>query len=342
MRTPRYLLLGVVLTSFALLGAQCDQNDDEDPLPDRAGAATPFLRTYYQTQTVPRGMQSIKIPEGPDFEDDELELTFSMGGNELVTDIDVGLTVGGGNDPKVYELYCRVVAPDGTTSSWKPVDLSFTKTHVPFNYEFDNENSSGKWKVQLRDPVKDNDGRLLFRNATLRINDGESSTIRGSADNTNETVALTLAQARLDVLREANAGEFFSVDFGEFGVKKMLQNNFTFTTSFSVRSIQIQFSFLANKDSDIEKKVMMLVMAPSGGYAFGPMGAWGTMPSPVDLGSVKRWDFNITANNDIDLLAEPSLGTWTVAFIDLSIDNKFVELYSTTLPSLTLSGRTYT
>ena len=342
MRTPRYMLLAVLLTSFALLGAQCgpDQPDD-DPLPKRAGAATPFMRTYYQTQTVPRSMAAVKIPEGPDFEDDELELTFSMGGNELVTDMDVGLTVGGDQEAKIYDLYCRMVSPIGTTSAWKPVDLSFTKTHIPFSYEFDDENSSGKWKLQLRDPVKDNDGRLRFRNATLRINDGESSTIRGLANNATETVTLTSTQVKLDVLREVNAGAF-PADFCVFGVKKMLQNHFTFTTSFSVRSFQIDFSLLINKTVSLGKECLMLIMAPSGGYAFAPLESWGNLPTPIDFGPVALYQFSFAFANDIDLAGEPSLGTWTLALIDLKSDLKTMELTNDTPPSMTLGGRTYT
>jgi subtilisin-like proprotein convertase family protein len=341
MRTPRYLLLAVLLTSFALLGAQCgpDQPDD-DPLPKRAGAATPFMRTYYQTQTVPRSMQAVKIPEGTDFEDDELELTFSMGGNELVTDMDVGLTVGGEQEAKVYDLYCRMVSPIGTKSAWKPVDLSYTKTHIPFSYEFDSENSSGKWKLQLRDPVKDNDGRLRFRNATLRINDGESSTIRGLANNATETITLTSTQMKLDVLREVTAGAF-PADFCVFGVKKMLQNNFTFTTSFSVRSFQIDFSILIDKSANVGKDCLMLIMAPSGGYAFGALEAWGSLPTATDLGSVALYQFSFAFANDIDLAGEPSLGTWTLALIDTKTDLKTMELTDNTPPSMTLGGRTY-
>ncbi len=248
MRTPRYILLAVLLTSFALLGAECGNNEpDEDPLPKRAGAATPFMRTYYQTQTFPRNMKAIKIPEGPDFEDDELSISFSMGGNELVTDIDAGITVGGPGDPPLYDLQCRLISPTGVTSSWKEVDIAtgdiyVPKAQVPFSYEFDGLNSTGKWKLELRDPIQDNDGRLYFRNATLRINDGESSTIRGTADNTSETITLSTAQSRFDILPESDGGSFTG-DFGVFGVKKMLRNDFTFITSFSVRSVTLNFSW---------------------------------------------------------------------------------------------------
>lgn len=341
MRTPKFLLLIVVLTSFALLGAQCDQNDvADDPLPKRAGAASPFMRTYYQVQTVPRHMRAVKIPEGTDFDKDELELTFQMGGNELVTDVDVGISVGGDNAPPGYDLQCRMISPIGTTSSWKPVDLSYTKTHVPFDYEFDNENSSGKWKLQLRDPVKDNDGRLRFRNATLRINDGESSTIRGLANNATETVTLTSTQQRLDVLREENGGAF-KTDFHWFGVKRMLRNDFTFTTSFSVRSFQIDFSIVGNKDANIEEDVLLLIMAPSGGYAYGALNAWGALPSAIDLGSQNLYTISFNFPSDIDLRGEPSLGTWTMALIDLKQDSKTFELTAHTTPSITLGGRTY-
>lgn len=342
MRTPRFILLAVLLTSFALLGAECGNNEpDEDPLPKRAGAATPFMRTYYQTQTVPYQMRAIKIPEGPEFDDDELELNFVMGGNELVTDIDVGISVGGENEPQGYDLFCRLISPTGVKSTWKPVDLLNEKNHIPFDYEFDNLNSSGKWKLQLRDPYQDNDGRLRFRNATMRINDGESSTIRGLADNASETITLTSAQARFDVLSEVSAGAF-KYDIGVFGVKRMLQNNFTFLTSFSVHSLTIQFALLADGSVPVDKDCLLLLMSPSGGYTMGPTEFFGSTTTPVDVGDKKRYTFSLVLPLNEDLFGEPSLGTWTLAFVDVSRDQKTIELDNSVLPSITLNGRTYT
>lgn len=325
MRTPRFILLAVLLTSFALLGAECGNNEpDEDPLPKRAGAATPFMRTYYQTLTFPRNMRAIKIPEGPEFDDDELTVKFAMGGNELVTDIDLGLTVTGDRDPSAYDLYVRLISPQGTVSAYKPVDIAtasliYKKVHVPFAYEFDNENSTGTWKVQLRDPIQDDDGRLRFRNATLRINDGESSTIRGLADNANETVTLTPAQARYDVLREVEGG-VFPFDFGKFGTSAMLLNTFTFTQSFSVRSAGIQFAIKSNDSSSPSENLMVMVIAPSGNYSYG---AAGISPLEIKVGSVTYSSYTLQLPDDLD--GEPSLGTWTLALVDTKKDSNTME-----------------
>lgn len=326
MRTPRYLLLAVLLTSFALLGAECGNNEpDEDPLPKRAGAATPFLRTYYQAQTFPKNMRAIKIPEGPEFEDDELTVKFGMGGNELVTDIDVGLTVTGDRDPTAYDLYARLISPQGTVSAYKPVDIAtgaliYKKVHIPFAYEFDNENSSGTWKLQLRDPIQDDDGRLRFRNATLRINDGESSTIRGLADNANESVTLTAAEARYDVLREVDGG-LFPFDFGKFGTNAMLMNTFTFTQSFSVRSAGIQFAIKSRDSSVPAENLMVMIMSPSGNYSYG---AAGSSSLEIEVGSVTYSTYTLQLPDDLN--GEPSLGTWTLALVDTKLDSNTMEL----------------
>jgi subtilisin-like proprotein convertase family protein len=298
-------------------------------------------------------MRAIKIPEGPAFDDDELSITFEMGGNELVTDVDAGITVGGDDDPENYDLQCRLISPIGTTSTWKNMDIAtggvyIPKLHIPFSYEFDNENSSGKWKLQLRDPVQDDDGRARFRNATLRINDGESTTIRGLADDTSETVTLTGAQSRFDVLPEVNAGPFTG-DFAVYGVKVMLRNDFTFVTSFSVRSLNVNFSLACNDGTDPENRCLLLIMSPSGGYTASGLGE---PLASVDQGTGKLNNYSISLSESI--LAEPSLGTWTVAIVDTQKDSNTIQLVPNgpvsvamvisiqpTPLTLTLNGRLY-
>lgn len=353
MRAPRLLLLGVVLGSVVMLSASCDDNDeDERPLPQRAPAATPLLRTYYLTQTTPKDMRAIKIPEGDAFDKDELTLEFQMAGNELVTDVEVGVTVGGGRNPVDYDLYMRLISPLGTASAWKPVDLAtgdiyYPKQIVPFLYEFDGENSTGTWKVQLRDPIKDDDGRLLFRNATLRINDGEISTVRGLASNANETASRDATQGRYDVLPEVWTTQFTG-DFGYFGVNAMLLNQFTFTQSFSVRSLTLSFSLLQREEAK-DEDMIFLVMSPSGNYSFYQLGDSG-LSVDVGVGKLRSVSYGLP-----EFLGEPSQGTWTVALVDKKIDSNTFELrvngpvdigggtivVQSNPITLTLNGRTY-
>jgi len=352
MRTPRLLLLGVVLSSFALLGATCDNNkdDDEDPLPQRALAATPFLRTYYQTQTIPKSMRAIKIPEGNNFEDQELQVDFDMSGAELVTDVEVGLSVGA-NRSADYDLYARLISAVGTASAWKPIDVKTAEKFqvqvvISFAFEFDNEISSGKWKLQLRDPIEDNDSRLMFRNASLRINDGESSTIRGLANDATQTVALSGTLGRYDILPEVFGG-VNSGDIGIWGFNAMLSNVFTMTTAFSVRVATVQFAIAENDSADASKNLVLVVVPPSGGLSIWVPGD--SVESLKPAGSsvnFRRYAMDIS----IDMAGEPSTGTWIVALVDVKHDSNTMSLSSVgpvtaalvNFPiTLSLSGRTY-
>lgn len=183
------LALLLLLTVFALLGADCrapweDDDVKERPLPQRAFASSPLLRAYYDMRTFPEEMRELKIPEGDDFDDEHLTVQFDMGGSVSVTEVRTHLYL---MPPKSAdfndcELVVRCVAPDGTASAWKPLDVQQAATWQPqvevsFLYEFDGINSDGTWRVQIKDYLGDGDGRCLFRNGSLHINRGESAAL---------------------------------------------------------------------------------------------------------------------------------------------------------------------
>lgn len=336
-----WLALVFGLSLFALMGAECDTGgnieDDKGPLPPRALAATPLLRTYYQTQHIPKNMRAIKIPEGDAFDPDELTLLFDMSGDERVFDVRLRVTVGKpllieGQDP---DLFARIIAPDGTTSAWKEVPLASGTSYrfvpeITFLYEFDDIFSTGVWKVQLRDPIKDNDGRCLFRNATLRINNGEVSSLVGQPQD-NETVLLTAATGKFGQIPEVKGGGF-SGDFGVYGVENMLINKFTFTQSFSVQFLVVDLVVLPQfTGGNVANDLALLIIAPSGGYFMLPL------TDEID-------DFDVTTERKMlyfhyvfgatqvgegfAFYGEPSQGTWYACLVDLTADGIVYDLMS--------------
>lgn len=350
----------LLLTMFALMGAECQApwekaDEEKKRLPDRALASSPLLRAYYDMRSFPHKMTDLKIPEGDDFDDKQLTIEFRMGGGETVTSVRTHLYV---VPPKTsamkdVDLHCRCIAPNGTASQWKLVDAATTSTidpqaEVTFDFEFDGLLSDGTWKIQLRDPIADNDGRAVFRNASLHINRGEPAGLGGA---TNETVTLNATEGRYGEVPEFK-GSRAAFDLGDFGTKKMLRNDFVFTgASFTVTSFSIVISISAAEDTSIAESSVVMIVAPSGN--------WLAFQLPEDaaeeltFGTMKLATFRVSAASFpngplMNLHGEPSAGTWSMYIMDrevdntkwlLSVDGVDTGLPSTEFLSLTLDGR---
>lgn len=332
------LILLLLLTGFLLLGAECqspfdNKDDDKDPLPDRAFASSGLLRAYYDMRTMPRKMRELKIPEGDDFEDDELTIEFEMGGAATVDEVRTHLYL---MPPKGVslddvELICRCIHPDSTASAWKPVDAGTSSTFDPqmevsFQFEFDGKISDGKWKIQIKDYLEDDDGRCLFRNASLHINRGEAAGLGGSP-NESQTLTETDPAARYGPLPE-ETGVREPFDVGHFGTSRMLLNEFTFTTSFFVQTIQLTFGLFVQDANDSKVDDIIMLVSPSGNWlAF-------SLPDPIDEvdfdpDALKYYDFTLGSAANIFLMnlnGEPSAGTWSVYFVDTKKDSNIAIL----------------
>jgi hypothetical protein len=340
------LILLLMLAVFALVGADCQapwDNDDEekDPLPERALASSSLVRAYYETRTIPKGMRELKIPEGNDFEDDELTVEFDMAGAETVTEVRTHLYLA----PPVKssfadcDLVVRCISPEGTTSSWKEIDIEISDTvdpqaEVAFLFEFDGELSDGTWKIQIRDNLEDDDGRCVFRNGSLHINRGEDSTPGGAA---NETVFLDAANGNYGALPERHGGRV-PFDVGDFGASKMLRNDFTFTSSFFVQSIIITMSFYVNDDADFANRTSFVIVAPSGNWISFVIG-----DEPLDsieldtVTKLNTYTFGLSSpptGTLMSLNGEPSAGNWTLYLVDTQEDGN-VTVVTTDFPDST-------
>ena len=332
------LILLLMLSVFALVGADCqspfDNKDDKKrPLPDRAFASSPLLRAYYDSRTFPEEMRELKIPEGTSFDDDELTIEFDMGGTVAVTEVRTHLLL---MPPKGklfddVELICRVVAPDGTASSWKPVQAQVADTldfqaEVAFLYEFDGINSDGNWKVQLKDYADDGDGRCLFRNASLHINAGETAGLVGGSSG-NDTIS---GVAGLYGAIPEASGERQAFDPGWFGINRMLRNDFTIANSFFVRSCQLTISFYIPKDVEAGKDILFMLVAPSGNWLAGAFPETTVTPGPTVLDTLLSDELTLrtitypfggsTAGFLFNLNGEPSAGTWSLYLVDVNKD----------------------
>lgn len=339
------LILLLMLAVFALIGADCSGNeeDEEGDLPERALPSSPLLRAYYDARTIPRQMREVKIPEGQDDdedEDSELTIEYEMLGAETVTEVRTHfyLMPPGNRSFDDVELIARCIAPDGDTkSAWKPVDVKIAdifdpQAEVSFLSEFDGLVSDGTWKIQIRDYIDDDDGRCLFRNGSLHINRGEAAGLGGAA---TQTVFLDDATGIYGIVPEAE-GKRAPLDMGWFGMEPqedsdgdefehLLRNDFTFTTAFFVQTITLQASFYVNVGAEFESRTNWILVSPSGNWlalAFGedPIGT-------VDVSDeVKCVTYQLSVGSVptgalLNLNGEPSAGTWSLYIVDTIKDN---------------------
>ncbi|MCA8936266.1 MAG: hypothetical protein KDB68_08655 [Planctomycetes bacterium] len=329
------LILLLLLSVFVLLGADCQapwEDDDvkERPLPDRALASSSLLRAYYNARTFPEEMRSIKIPENgskTDDDDEWLSVEFAMG-SATVTEVRVHwyIVPPAGKTMDDVELLCRVVAPDGTASGWKTVDTGDpakfdAQVELDYLYEFDGMDSAGTWRAQIRDHVKDEDGRCLFRNASLHINKGESGTTAAAPD--SDTIVI--GAGNYGIIPEA-AGERVPFDLGWIGIGRMLPNNFTITGNFLVQSIELIISIYVPEGLAPESDLVLMLVAPSGNWlAF-------AFPDSADLevdvgGNSKLASYTIPGGSlpngpILNVNGEPSAGTWSLYIVDTNKDDR--------------------
>ncbi|MBZ0135347.1 MAG: hypothetical protein K8I27_03100 [Planctomycetes bacterium] len=327
------LILLLLLTVFALVGAECrapweEEDEKKDPLPDRAFASTPLLRAYYDTRTFPRKMRDIKIPEGDEFEDEHLTIKFEMGGAAVVDEVRTHMYL---MPPKAtqlddVELICRCVAPDGTASAWKPVDAATSNTFDPqmevtFQYEFDGKPSDGTWSIQIKDYLEDGDGRCVFRNASLHINGGDAAT----GGNTSENDTLTGAQGNYGPIPEER-GIREPFDIGHFGTDRMLLNEFTFASTFYVRSFQLRIGAYVQADNNPTDDNVLLLVAPSGNWmAFAFPDA--TESVDFDPDKLEVYDIGVGSLPNARLMnlnGELSTGTWSLYLVDNKKDSNII------------------
>jgi len=343
MRKDR-LVLVLLLTMFALLGAECrslgikDEDHFERKLPSRALSASPLLRTYYDTLTTPAGMYDLKIPEDKDLisNDGPFSVGFQMGGSAVITDVRCRLRIAPpiGVEAANCEIQCRVIAPSGTASAWKAVDLSSdeilrTQAEVAFINEFDGLISDGDWRIELKDAVDDNDGRCAFRNATLRLNLGEAAP-GGAA---NETQNLALTSASYSVIPELN-GSRDKFDLGDFGASAPLSAQFTFATSFFVRSWSLSINLLGNEASNALEDVAIVLVSPSGGWHLFNLEDATVLTADIAATSQKITTADITFTTAagvaeaFQMRGEPSAGTWTLLLFDKTKDGSLFSLHT--------------
>lgn len=341
MRKDR-LVLVLLLTMFALLGAECrligvKDDDEEKRLPNRALAASPLLRTYYDTLSTPSGMTDLKIPEDKDMldEDGPLEVQFDMGGSAVITDVRARIRVAppAGVSIEDCEIQARIVSPNGTAGPWKSIDMlnsqmDRTQAEVVFLNEFDGLISDGRWTLELRDAVDDNDGRCVFRNATLRLNLGEAAP-GGAA---NETQTLPLTSTSYTSMPEVR-GVRDEYDWGHFGMGAVLQAQFTFTTSFTVRGFSLTLNILFDDGSQLDGDLVVGLIAPSGGWMLMAHDFTGASTGAAPFS--EKWTlstFTVAESTttylaeSFPLRGEPSAGTWTVVVWDLSQDQNIMLL----------------
>jgi hypothetical protein len=346
MHKDRVILL-LLVAMFGLASA-CDlpwESDDEEiRLPDRAAAATGLLRHYYDTRTFPRKMTPIKIPEGNSFDERQLTVEMPMGGNVVVDQVRVRLYIippPGYDGSQVVDLMTRVIAPDGTTSSWKMVDFLLdisagdadyfvdSAAEVIFLNDFKDTGSpvmsDGLWRIQLRDPIDDGDGRCVFRNATLRIND---ALVPGIPNSGNQTSTLALNEGPYEERLPFHRGIRSFGDIGTFGFNAPLRMDFEFTDTFQVHGYALTFTLRVRPDLDPEDEVYIAMITPSGGWVIG------MLPDPVETDTLggefaDRYFTYVIAESAVSpyidssfrFLGEPSAGTWHILLWTVRKDN---------------------
>jgi hypothetical protein len=330
------LTLLLLLSCFALLGAECDGDGiGKGPLPDRADAANPLLRHYFDTNTFPAEMRPLKIPEGKRLDGNNMLIReLEMGGGEIVTEVRVTLFLvpPGIESASEPDVQVRVIAPDGTTSRWEYVDFIINEgplinhnVEVVYGEDFDGVISTGTWQIQLRDPIPDEDGRCLFRNATLRLNGG----LPTGATTGTETVLFDLLNGEYNRrMVEIEAPRSLG-DLGHIGAKKPLRMEFTFATAFNVTGFTLQFTVRSNPSADITVDLYIGILSPSGGWLIGR----GTPFEELSDGNVKWSTFILGSTNTFPPIGnsfafqgEPSAGTWSVLLWDGNNDEDAIYL----------------
>lgn len=336
MNKDRLILLALLTGVLAV--AACDlpwENEkDKKRLPDRAAAANPLLRHYYDMRTMPADMDPIKIPEGDVFDKKELEVKFPMGGSEVVNEVRVRLYLtppqyAAGSGP---DIECKVVAPDGTASAWQEVSfISVSGTEfvinrnaeIIFTTQFDGTLSDGTWKVLLRDPVRDEDGRVSFRNGTLRINGGLPA---GSVFGADSDVLALNSLAYNHIWHQESDGRRRR-DLSWVGFTTPVRADFTITGSFAVTSFTLSFATRSTFQGDPTTEMALIIISPSGGWYQPSELAWQVEQGPISDGGQLTSDeistFTISRDradsfvgDSFPFLGEPSAGTWTVLFWD--------------------------
>jgi hypothetical protein len=329
MLKDRWIAL-LLVAMFGLLAA-CDDDDDEVRLPQRAEAANGLLRHYYDTRTFPSNMTSIKIPEGNNFDERRLTLNFTMLANTIVEDVRIRLYLlpppGFNPSEQVLDLMARVISPDGTHSAWQLVDFLRegqgdaayaidSAAEVIFLNEFNGLQSNGNWRIQLRDPIDDKDGRCVLRNATLRINGGLDAVAPVGG---NQTVSIPVNAGPYELPLPYLRGERVFGDIGSFGFNAPMRLDFDFAGGFLVTGFSIEFTIRSSPGLSPEEDLYIGIVTPSGGWVFGQMPeALETFEPDGELFS--RWStYRIGESANVPFLAdsfrflgEPAGGTWSV------------------------------
>lgn len=338
------LILLLLLAGF-FFAAACDHDDDEERRPDRAGAANPLLRHYFNTMTIPKNMTPIKIPEGDKFDDKELTLRFDMGGNEVVNEVRIRLFLI--TPPKLTaeatpDVEARVISPDGTRSAWQWVDFISPgggdddlalnpNAEVIYENAFTGVNSTGEWRIQLRDPIKDEDGRCVLRNATLRINGGLPA---GSASGST-TATLALANGPYSLRLPERIAPRYVGDIGHFGVSGLMRLPFTVASNFAVRGIELQFTVRAAAGTDPNTEIWFCIVSPSGGWFLPAVDLVPLETLDESSGVINQtWlTYNISMSStnpeiggSFAFLGEPAQGVWNVLLWERAKDGNAIWL----------------
>lgn len=325
----------LLLAAFALMGAECTpihQKETEDKrLPNRADISpNGLVRTYYDTASTPSRMTRIKIPEGKKFDDNELTVNLGMGGTLPVTEVRVRLAIQPPSAGKAgdVDLQARVIRPDGLTGAWQGISLvngSVLKSQVEFAYVNDLDggtDTSGNWKIQIRDNIDDDDGRCIFRNATLILNGGGVS-------GTGGTDEVATATGSFGSLPEIEGGQSIQ-DWGFVGVNRMRVNQFTLANAGVCAGISLSFSLKHSDVGEPNDKVQVLVIAPDGAWSvFTP--DFSGLTSIYELAGVFKISTgsfdsdNTLAGSSFEFLGSATSGTWTVAMWDSVNDSEIFE-----------------
>lgn len=332
------LAIVLLLAAFALMGAECTpihkKNTEEKRLPDRADiSASGLVRTYYNTATTPKEMTELKIPEGTKFDDNELTVNFDMGGGAtVVTDVRARLLLAPpkSGDALAPEIQGRIISPTGLAGAWQGLPYSLSSStydpqvQIAYTSTFDGELTGGTWKIQLRDPIDDDDGRMLFRNGTLVLNRGTVSTTPSL--NSQGTVTLDVNTTNWGILPET-ASPRSKADFGYVGIERA--SVFEFSIAGAAANGCTGLSYHMNIEmtsAGSEEDLSYVLMSPNGGWVSSDF------PTPAisfDLpNGNKLVEFDILVNagttswgSGFPLLGADTSGTWTLAVWDNKVDN---------------------